>query len=168
LALVAALLAGVAQATMVRTASLGDLVHQADRVVLGRCVEVRDTPRGAGGLPTTTVTVAVGEMLKGSAERYVTFTQLAMLGPRYAVGEEVLLFLAPPGRSGLAAPVGLAQGKLTIARRRSAGRPDVAVQAEAGRGGLGDGTALHTALADGSVELERLLATVRTMVREVR
>ena len=34
--------------------------------------------------------------------------------PSYTPGEEVLLFLAAPGKLGLTAPIGLTQGKLPV------------------------------------------------------
>jgi hypothetical protein len=156
----AALLLGghAAEATSVRALTLGQLVDRAHRIVHGRCVAVEEVREARGGLPVTEVTVAVAETLKGPAERRLVVRQLGgrdapAVGPRYVVGEELVLFLHRPGRSGLTSPVGLWQGKLSVVRA-------AAGAARAPRALAAGGS---QAAARG-VDLDGLLATVRALV----
>ena len=124
-ALVAALcLAATAQALTVRALSLDELLGSAERVVHAQCLSV--TPVVArGDLPVVEIALAVEETLKGEASARLVIRQLAgrwgEVVPTCRAGDEVVLFLHAPSRSGLTSPVGLGQGYLQVVR--AAGRP---------------------------------------------
>jgi hypothetical protein len=119
------ILLGICQpffATTLRPLNLEELASKAGDIVSGRCIAVEREPRATHSLPIVKVTVRVDRRLKGKAERVLTFRMVApgdtdspgspSFGvPRFAPGEDVILFLYPPGRSGLTSPVGLGQGK---------------------------------------------------------
>src|SRR6185369_6978061 len=124
-----ALAAGDARAIMVRETNLVDLIRQSDSIVLGHVTTVTDGI-DERGLTYTEVTVTISEKLRGDEEGTLTFRQIGLRTarpsadgtriipaapeglPRYAEGEEVLLFLNPAaGITGLRTPVGLGYGK---------------------------------------------------------
>ena len=155
---------GAANATMVRALTLPDLVARAERVVVGRCLDLHETADPRTGLPVTEVTFAVGETLKGPAEARLVFRQLgdrAHPGPApgLAVGEDALLFLGRESASGLTAPIGFEQGRVPI----TGGVARTASLAEAAARGL-DAPARCGRTGRCRVELERLLAVIRGMV----
>ena len=118
---------------MVMPLSVEELTQRADKIFVGTCIQAE---RGvnAQGMPVLTITFAVAESLKGVTGETVTFQQLdptpqpspnphirshwsnaALVGlPTYTPGENVLLFLAKPGKFGLTSPIGLQQGKWPI------------------------------------------------------
>ena len=129
-------------AAQVRHQNLAELTSLAPDIVVGTVVAVRDGI-AAGNLPWTEVTVAVSRTVKGSRRGTMTFRQFGMQTPRsaadgrtnvmltpagwprFAAGEEVMLFLFHPGRSsGLRTTVGLEQGKFTIRDGRIANGAD--------------------------------------------
>ena len=117
-------LAASAQALTVRALSLDELLVRAERVVHAQCLSV--TPAAARGeLPVVEIALAVEETLKGEPSERLVIRQLAgrfrPVLPTCRAGDEVVLFLHAPSRSGLTSPVGLGQGYLQVVR--SAGRP---------------------------------------------
>jgi hypothetical protein len=99
-----------------------DLVDRAARIVHGTVRSV-DPGRDGEGIPATWVTLDVDETLKGPAAPTITFKQVGVPDPlpdgtllrlpglpRYAVGEEVVVFLHGTSRKGFSSPVGLGQG----------------------------------------------------------
>ena len=99
-----------------------DIVDRAARIVHGTVRSV-DPGRDGEGIPATWITLDVDETLKGPAESTITFKQvgvpeplpdgtlLRMPGlPRYAVGDEIVVFLHGTSRKGFTSPVGLGQG----------------------------------------------------------
>jgi len=131
-----------AAATMVMSITVEELAARAEKVFVGTCTNVSHRVNGLG-IPVTEVTFAVSEVVKGEVGSTVTFQQIdtqAQQGPlkaaskdilqenprgffakagianlpNYRPGEEVLLFLAAPGKLGLTAPIGLTQGKLPV------------------------------------------------------
>jgi len=132
-----------ADAVMVTPFNVEELTKRADKVFVGTCTKVSHGVT-VQGLPMVEVTFAVTEAVKGDVGTTVTFQQIDPQGqrptvaapapgeqvsenpqgvfsaaaiaglPRYTPGEEALLFLAAPGRFGLTAPIGLAQGKLPV------------------------------------------------------
>ena len=167
LAAVGPVLAAVAApATMVRALTLQDLVARAERVVVGRCLDVHETTDPRTGLPITEVTLAVAETVKGPAESRLVFRQLGGrglpgLGPSFAVGEDVLLFLGRESASGLTAPVGLEQGRMPITGPAGAA-PTAAVTETAARALDGQARCVHPGRC--RVDLGHLLGTIRGMV----
>lgn len=109
--------------------NLEQLTALAERVIVGKCLEVRSW-RDRNGRPVQYVTFEVSETLKGKPESRVTFKQLLIDTeeesqglstttavselPSYAEGEEAILFLSGASEIGLTAPVGLNQGKFTV------------------------------------------------------
>jgi hypothetical protein len=117
-------LATTARALSVRVLSLDELLARAARVVHGQCLSV--TPATMRGeLPVVEIVLAVEETLKGEASGRLVIRQLAGrwgdVVPTCRAGEEVVLFLHAPSRSGLTSPVGLGQGYLQVVR--APGRP---------------------------------------------
>jgi len=125
-----------ARATMVERMALDRIARDAARIVQATVVEVH-SGRDESGMPATWITLAVGRALKGAAAKTITIkqygtseplpdgtlTRVAGL-PRYAVGDEVVLFLHAESRRGFTSPVGFGQGAWRVDRRR--GRPVVA------------------------------------------
>ena len=119
LALAAAVPAG---ATSVVLLPLARIAGAAARVVHATVGEVR-AGRDDAGLPATWITLDVARTLKGGAERRIVFKQYGVAEPlpdgtvarvpglpRYAVGDEIVVFLRGESRCGFTSPVGLAQG----------------------------------------------------------
>ena|SRR6185295_16097663 len=130
-AMVLAVLAAPAAATMLaRRAAPDELARDAKRIVHARVLDVR-SGRDGSGLPATWITLDVARSLKGDgAPRFVlkqygvaapladgTLTRIAGL-PRYAPGEEVVLFLHGESARGFSSPVGLGQGVYRVERTR--------------------------------------------------
>ncbi|HZS06910.1 MAG TPA: hypothetical protein VFD58_18890 [Blastocatellia bacterium] len=118
-----------------RQVTLTEMTTGAGRVVYGRIAEVRNgTHPDYSHIAVTFVTLDVIEMLKGSAAKRLTFMQFASAQgqsqavahnyhmPKYAVGEEVVLFLYPESRYGFTSPVGEGQGKFQVSNDPRTGR----------------------------------------------
>jgi len=130
------------EAIMVMSFTVEELMARAEKVFIGTCTNVSHRVNDQG-IPVTEVTFAVSEAVKGEVGTTVTFQQLdtqaqqrplrsasqdllqenpqgfaanAVIAnlPNYLPGEEVLLFLAAPGKLGLTAPIGFTQGKLPV------------------------------------------------------
>jgi hypothetical protein len=130
------------EAVMVMPFNVEELARRAEKVFVGTCTKVSHKVNDRG-IPVVEVTFAVAETVKGEAGATVTFQQFdaqtqsfpspttandffrehpqgifakaALIGmPTYQPGEEVVLFLAAPGKLGLTSPIGLVQGKLPI------------------------------------------------------
>lgn len=118
--------ATVLHATRVRPINLEEMTQVAKRIFSGRVVDVRDMEDPKLGRRVTLVTIDVDRAVKGRADRTITFKQIAgpdprtgirsgIVGmPRYSKGEEVVLFLAGEGSTGLTSTLGLGQGKFVI------------------------------------------------------
>jgi hypothetical protein len=132
-------IAAPARATTVLRLPLALIAADAGRIVHGTVVDVREG-RDETGLPATWVTLDVARTLKGPAIARTTIKQFGLSGPlpdgtvarvpglpRYAVGDEVVLFLHPESGRGFTSPVGFGQGAYRVDRRR--GRPTVASEA---------------------------------------
>ncbi len=138
------------EAIMVMSFTVEELTARAEKVFVGTCTNVSHRVNEQG-IPVIEVTFAVTETVKGEVSTTVTFQQLdaqaqsspqpaaandlirenpqgifaaaAIAGlPTYVPGEEVLLFLAAPGKLGLTAPIGLTQGKLPVSTLASGER----------------------------------------------
>lgn len=126
-------LSATVAATLVVRLDLPGLVARAERIVIGRVVDVR-TVADAGGLPATRVTLAVHRALKGlegvpTTSFLLHGGELAGRGlyvagmPRLKEGEQVLLFLGATTARGITLPVGLGQGVWRERRDPHNGRP---------------------------------------------
>jgi hypothetical protein len=121
-----------ARAASLEKVNLVRLLRNADAIVAGDVQRVSDGI-GRNGLPYTEITVAIEESLRGDLAGAYTFRQFGLLSPRrsadgtrtllpapdalprYAVGERVLLFMAPAARiTGLRTTYGLGAGKFTF------------------------------------------------------
>ena len=131
-----------AEAVMVVPFNLEELARRAEKVFVGTCTNVSHKVNDRG-IPVVEVTFVVTETIKGEVGSTVTFQQFdaqtqlpsspttandrirelpqgifakaTLIGmPTYQPGEEVVLFLAAPGKLGLTSPIGLVQGKLPI------------------------------------------------------
>lgn len=126
-----ALAAGDAGAMTLKQTNLVDLIRQSDTIVMGNVTAVTDGLL-ENGLPYTEVTIAISEKLRGDEQGTLTFRQFGLttarpIGdgrtipaapegmPRYAIGEEILVFMNPGASiTGLRSPVGLGHGKFTF------------------------------------------------------
>jgi len=120
---------------MVERLSLDQVAREADRIVYATVVEVH-SDRDESGFPATWVTFDVARTVKGPDTPTLTIKQYGVATPladgtitriaglsRYAVGDEVVLFLRRNSRLGFTSPVGLGQGSYRV--RRAAGRGTV-------------------------------------------
>jgi hypothetical protein len=134
--------ATVSHATSVQHLTLDQTVQRAERIVHATVTEMH-SGRDDAGLPATWITLHVAQTLKGAQRKQFTIKQYGVAEPlpdgsvtriaglpRYAVGEEVVLFLHAESRRGFTSPVGLGQGCYRI--NRTALRPRV--RREAGGG----------------------------------
>ncbi len=113
------------EATSVRWANLRDLVEQADRIFVGRCLSVES--KVTNNIPFTTYTFQVVEQIKGVSTDTVTIRQFGLTKPipignglargpilqgmpQYKEGYQYLLFLVKESPIGLSSPAGLFQG----------------------------------------------------------
>ena len=128
LAALAALAPVAAAATTVLPLDLAALTTTADRIFVGRVLDVRAGEDGHG-LPATWTRFAVTDALKGALGSEVRLKQFgvdtpdaagrlqrAPALPRYRAGEEVVLFLHADSAVGFSSPVGLGQGCFRIRR----------------------------------------------------
>jgi hypothetical protein len=131
--MVACLAAAVhnAGATSVKKMTVADLVNYGEKILVGRVVAVTDG-FDAGNLPYTDITIAINESLKGNVSGNYTFRQFGLakprdlgdgrtyLGvspdgfPRFALGEDVVVFLFAKTSKGFESTAGLMQGKFTV------------------------------------------------------
>jgi len=124
------------------TLSAGDsniveLLQQSNDIVVGRVEAVTDGI-DAHGVPYTEVTLVVSETIRGGVSGAYKFRQFGLLAPRlsadgrrklmpaptgfpkYAQGEDVVLFLRPAAAwTGFRMPAGVTQGKFTVAAGRA-------------------------------------------------
>jgi len=126
LALLFCALASHGEASQVRPINLEEMSRRAARIFSGQCLEVRSERDPSLGLEVTILKFKVHHVAKGGAGRTVTLRILGggadpgpMAGvtgvPAFRAGEEVILFLYGESRIGLTSPVGMAQGKFSIA-----------------------------------------------------
>ncbi len=122
LALLAVLLARIADAMTVLPLDLAALTEGAGTIFVGRVTRV-DPGVDERGIAAVWTTFAIEQALKGDPGRILTVKQLGTsLGPRaalpsvprFAPGESVLLFVHAPSTLGFASPVGLGQGTFRI------------------------------------------------------
>ena len=174
-----------ADALSVRALGLDELAGAADRIFVGRCLARREIPAGPGSLAAVETTFTVTEWVKRSRrpaadDEVLTVRQIAGLdremGPRFAPGQEVLLFLHAEGPSGLTSPVGMGQGAFVVLRRPRQDGPDLAVTEAGAHVFARSASAGHTAsrhrlvLEDAgergrtAVPLDALLVEIRALV----
>jgi hypothetical protein len=161
------LLGSALQATTLVRYDLEGLTHTADRVLVGTCVESH--AELIGGQPYTRLVFVVGETVKGQASTSLEVClpggeyqgqRLYLAGmPRFAPGEEVVLFLTGPDRLGHPWPVGLGQGKFRV-QRNPAAKPRVFQDTGEAQLYGAPGASL-----DG-MELDQFLAKVRRIAEE--
>lgn len=91
------------QATVMIPTDLPDVTSSASLIVRGRVIDIRAFADVANGPVTTAVTLGVSELLKGSADRTVTFLvhggelgryrQIIIGSPTFAAGDDAYVFL---------------------------------------------------------------------------
>jgi hypothetical protein len=89
--------------------TLQQLTRKAGSIFEGTVTAIRREESQAGGAGAMRVDFRVRRVLRGVRGRTFTVREWAGLwtaGPRYRVGERVLLFLYPPSKLGLTSPVG--------------------------------------------------------------
>lgn len=130
--------AGLAEASVLRAFTLGELRSASDIIVSGRVVGVRSVERN--GTIDTVVRVRIAEAWRGEPRRTIRVRvpggqaagrRLVVAGsPAFERGEELLLFLYADGKEWR--PVGLFQGVWRLDRET----PDVARASSAGGASL--------------------------------
>lgn len=126
-----------ADATSVKKMTVADLVNYGDKIIAGRVTAVTDG-FDASNLPYTEVTISVTESLKGNVSGSYTFRQFGLSAPRdmgngrtyvgvspdgfprFAAGEDVVVFLFATTARGFQSTAGLMQGKFTVRGRELA------------------------------------------------
>ncbi len=125
------------RATSLRHSNLGELIGSSELILVGKVEAVTDGFDGR--VPYTEIALRISESIKGGESGLYTFRQFGrqqpaprtggrvQLGlspqgwPRFAAGEEVVLFLYKRARiTGLRTTVGLFQGKFTVENGRVA------------------------------------------------
>ena len=131
---------GSASATTVLPLSLDDIVATAGVAFEGTCIENRAERDAATQLPVTYTTFAVHDVIKGKPGSTYTIKQVGaeLPGkdiafkvhgvPKFAVGEDYIVFLPAASSAGFSSPVGRAQGRFSVHRK-----PDGTLQAANGR-----------------------------------
>jgi hypothetical protein len=119
LLLLCGLPSSTAEASKVRPINLEEMTERAGRVFSGRVTHITFVDDTEVGRRLLVATFDVRRGVKGTAASSVTIRMLAdddrTLGlPRFAVGEQVVLFLYEESALGLTSPVGLGQGKFSV------------------------------------------------------
>ena len=163
-------------ATTVRWLALEKIIRTADRIFVGRCIDVRSL-RDGYGLPATFITFSVQETIKGNMGRVLT---IKMIGsgeafglrfaesPTFQEGEEVLLAVYPDSKYGFTSPVGLQQGKWTVVKSESGKKM---LRRSLGGAAIigGPPTATYARYGEdstGLVDYNRFIGLVKRMARE--
>jgi len=132
-----ALSVNVAHAKSIKKQNLVELLTHTDSIVIGTVTSQTDGFQQ--GLPYTEITLRVGQSVKGDHGSTYTFRQFGLLEPtatgdgrvnlmvtpagwpKYAKGEQVMLFLhKPASETGFQTTAGLTQGKFAIRGNRVA------------------------------------------------
>ena len=135
--LLAAVGGAQAMSLSVDSANIVELLQQSNDIVVGRVDAVTDGI-DERGIPYTEITLNASETIRGGVSGVYKFRQFGLLAPRltadgkrkmmpaptgfpkYAQGEDVLLFLRPAAAwTGFRMPAGVTQGKFTIAAGRA-------------------------------------------------
>lgn len=98
---------------------LRDLTRRSGAIFAGRVVAIQFLrPRFTGEVPTVRITFRVEKGIRGArtGNQFVLREWAALWnsGPRYAVGERILLFLYPASRVGLSSPVRGDSGRFRV------------------------------------------------------
>jgi len=125
--------------SQIRSINLEEMTARADRIFMGRCVNVRVGVDTRLGQTVTWVTFAPERAIKGDIHGAFTIKllgnqdgaahpgQSVTVLPRFRKGERVVLFLHPDAATGLTSPAGFGQGTFRIREGKSG--EDVAVNA---------------------------------------
>jgi hypothetical protein len=113
------------QALTLLPADVADMVGGSQLIVHGQVVDVRSATTASRRTIETVITLAVADVLKGSANREVVFRvpggqvgryrRILVGAPQFATGQEVVVFLS--GRApAIPMPFGLSQGVYRVVR----------------------------------------------------
>jgi len=101
-----------------RVPQLSPLMRAAGTIFSGQVTSVRMVPAQAGAVACVEIRFRVSHGFRGvhAGQELVIreWEGLWARGPHYRVGERLMLFLYPPGASGLTSPVGGASGRLPV------------------------------------------------------
>jgi hypothetical protein len=165
-------------------ANVSHLIEGSELIVRGLTKSVKDGIDN--GVPYTEVTIQVKDALRGEFGKEYTFRQFGLIAPRkvngkmflaatpegwarYAVGEDVLLFLYPrASKTGLRTTAGLGQGKIKIegGNARSQINNDKLFDGVQVDAPLGEAENRLVASEGGAVNSEALISFVRRAVKE--
>jgi hypothetical protein len=164
--------------------NLADLVRQSNQIVRGTVAAVNAGVDGQ--LPYTEIKVNVAETIRGTAGKTLTFRQFGLQAPRpaadgrqyvglvagmprYAAGDQVLLFLGPVSRIGYRTTVGLGQGHFSLRGgnlENDASNAGLFRNVNVGRAALSDKEQSMIATTQGAVGADAFLGLVRRAVSE--
>jgi hypothetical protein len=176
------------EASRVLPMNLPQLVEDAGKIFLGKCIEVRSGKDPDTGLIVTWITFEVSKGIKGDPGETETIKQLGgthegltvtSFTPTFRVGEEVLLFVYPASAVGLTSAVGLHQGKFNVYTEERTGKRKVTngmpknllfaeepAKVSKTRGYRIKGADDPIIAQAKSMELAPFIETVRTMIKE--
>lgn len=177
-AVLALVVAPIADASMVRKMDLAEMCNNADRIFRGRVLGIETGTLETGGtqLPTVTYTMEVSDAIQGEFTQKgdKSYAEVTMVGtlkdeqtgdvrrfsklpalPAMASGQEYLLVLTPDSSIGLTMTVGLGQGCFSVIQDA---KGDVAVN-ELGNAGLSDSI-------NGPVGYDHLASAIRALIGE--
>jgi len=167
----------------VKPPNLSDRTTQSTHIVRGTVEAVRE--RGDGNRrPYTETDIEVSESVKGSAPRDLTFRQFGLQSPRpaengrkyvglvagmprYAAGDQVLLFLGPVSGIGYRTTVGQGQGHFMLrggSFENDANNAGLFRNVSYGNHNLSDKEKSMTAVQQGAVAAETFVGLVRRAV----
>ena len=159
------LLPCLALATMALRLSVAQIAGAADRAFVGRVLAIHSA-RDESGLPSTWITFAVTQPLKGRLGKEVTIKQFGAAEPlssgstafhppgipSYEVGDEMVLFLSGESERGFCSPIGLNEGKFSV-RRTGTGRA-VVVPGVENAGALAQLRTLNNTTTNAAMEMD--------------
>jgi hypothetical protein len=165
--------------------NLADLVRQSTDIVRGTVSSVTEGVDGKQ-MPYTEVKLKVSETIRGAAGAALVFRQFGVQAPkpgtnqrprvgvidgmpRYAAGDQVLLFLGPVSQIGFRTTVGMGQGHFTLRDgnfENDSANAGLFRNVSFGKNSLTDREKALVATDRGGVGADALLGLVRRSVRE--
>jgi hypothetical protein len=165
--------------------NVADMVRYSEQIVSGTVTAV-DQGVDRSGLPYTQVQLKVAESIRGNAGETLTFRQFGLqtaqpavdgrrfLGlvegmPRYAKGDQVVLFLSRTSAIGFRTTVGLEQGRFALRggnMQNGANNAGLFLGADLGKARLNDREKSMVATQQGPVNADTFLGFVRRAVSQ--
>lgn len=180
----------VVEASRVLPMNLPQIVEDAGKIFVGKCIEVKSGQDPETGLIVTWITFKVSRGVKGDVGETETIKQIGgtheeltvtSFTPTFKVGEEILLFVYPASSIGLSTAVGLHQGKFSIYADEKTGKRKVTngmpqnilftpepIKTSKKRGYRIKGADDPVIVKARSMELEPFIESVKAMIKETQ